>query len=168
MRSARYVACLVATFALPMSEPGAETLMDRIERDEIVVIPRGEPDMAAAMRKARVSLPEFLALARKPRLSTSGFAVKVGIRDKDDVEYFWIAPFTEQNGRFSGRINNTPRSVKTVKSGQTYTFAEREVVDWLYHEHGKMKGNYTACVLLKREPGQREIFKERFGLECEP
>lgn len=31
-----------------------------------------------------------------------------------------------------------------------------------------MKGNYTACAILKREPkAQQEAFKKRFGLECD-
>jgi hypothetical protein len=30
-----------------------------------------------------------------------------------------------------------------------------------------MKGNYTACVLIRNEPkDQQEAFKKRFGLDC--
>ena len=141
--------------------------MDKAQRDELALVPRNDPDMAAAMRKARATLKDFLTLSRAPNAFTTGFAVKVAVRDKNDVEYFWVTPFTEQDGRFSGRINNTPRSVKTVKFGETFTFSEGEIVDWLYLDGGKMKGNYTACALLKREPGQADAFKKRFGLECD-
>jgi uncharacterized protein YegJ (DUF2314 family) len=145
----------------------AETLMDKAQRDDLAWVPRSDPDMAAAMSKARATLAEFLTLARAPRPSTSGFGVKVAIRDKSNVEYFWILPFKEQDGKFSGRIDNTPRLVKTVKSGQSFDFSEGEIVDWLYMDGGKMKGNYTACALLKRDPGQAAAFKARFGLECD-
>lgn len=137
----------------------AETLMDK---------PGDDPDMAAAMRKARATLPEFLALSRAPRPSATGFAVKVAVHDGSNTEYFWITPFKEQDGRFNGRIDNTPRAVKTVRFGQALDFSEDEIVDWLYVDSGKMKGNYTVCVLLKREPKEQlEAAKKRFGLDCD-
>ena len=75
--------------------------------------------------------------------------------------------FQSKDGSFTGRINNTPRLVKTVTFGESFTFSEGEIVDWLYLDAGKMKGNYTACALLKREPGQVAAFKKKFGLECD-
>jgi uncharacterized protein YegJ (DUF2314 family) len=169
MRSSAASAVLIAALAATISigPAMAQPLMDKAARDDIALVPRNDPDMAAAMRKARAKLPEFFALARKPNAFTTGFAVKVAVRDKNDVEYFWVTPFTEQDGRFTGRINNTPRLVKTVKFGESLTFSEGEIVDWLYLDAGKMKGNYTACALLKREPGQAADFKKKFGLECD-
>jgi uncharacterized protein YegJ (DUF2314 family) len=55
------------------------------------------------------------------------------------------------------------------KFGQTITFKEDEIVDWLYLEDGKMIGNFTACAMLKREPPQEaEKFIRQFGLRCDP
>jgi hypothetical protein len=35
-------------------------------------------------------------------------------------------------------------------------------------EDGKMRGNFTACALLKREPAdQAEAMKKQFGLSCQ-
>jgi len=162
-------ATVIALLAASIVPAAAEGILEKAKRDEVALVPRDDPEMAEAMRKARDALPGFLALARAPRSSMSGFAVKVAVRGPGtDNEYFWIASFKEQDGRFTGRINNTPRMVKTVKAGQTFAFTEDEIVDWLYLDNGKMKGNYTACVLLKREPGQAEAFKKQFGLECEP
>ena len=71
-------------------------------------------------------------------------------------------------GRLSGRINNTPEMVHTVRMGQLITFGRDEIVDWMYMDGGRMKGNYTACALLKSAPkNEAEEFKERFGLTCE-
>ena len=36
--------------------------------------------------------------------------------------------------------------------GQVIEFTEAEIVNWLYVEGGKMRGNFTACAMLKREP----------------
>jgi len=149
---------------------GGGTLVERARRDEISKVAKDDPDMAAAFRKARETLPEFLALARAPRPTIDHVAVKVGIPTGDDgKEYFWLSPFEPRDGRYSGRINNTPRMAKTVKFGQVIEFSEDEIVDWLYLEDGKMRGNFTACAMLKREPAdQAEAMRKEFGLSCDP
>ena len=81
------------------------------------------------------------------------------------VEYFWITPFTNNGSQFAGEINNTPRVVHSVKLGQT---AQSDIVDRLYIENGMMRGNYTACALLKSAPkNEAEEFKKTFGLNCD-
>jgi uncharacterized protein YegJ (DUF2314 family) len=120
------------------------------------------------MSKARQTLPDFLIVATAPKPGMEGFAVKVAIREGDNGEYFWITPFTDKDGEFSGAINNTPRQVHSVKLGQTITFNQSEIVDWMYIDGDKMKGNYTACALLKSASKQEvEEFKKRFGLDCD-
>ena len=173
MRSIIYAAVLLILFGGYWFFSGSystETFVERARRDEASRVAKDDPDMAAAFRKARETLPEFLALARAPRPTIDHFAVKVGIPAGDDSsEFFWLSPFEPRGGKYTGRINNTPRMAKTVKLGQTIEFSEDEIVDWLYTEDGKMRGNFTACVLLKREPpDQREAAKKEFGLSCDP
>ena len=145
----------------------AQTVTQRAERDELFLVPNEDPTMAAAMRKARATLKDFLAQSRAPGPKMQGFAVKVAVREGSTGEYFWITPFEQQGDRFAGAINNTPRAVRSVKSGQKITFSESEISDWMYMDNGKMKGNFTACALLAREPkAQVEAFKKRFGLDC--
>jgi uncharacterized protein YegJ (DUF2314 family) len=144
------------------------TLMDKARRDEVALVEKDDPDMAAAFRKARQTRPEFLALARAPRPAASKLAVKIAIPAGDDNEYFWVARFAPLGDKYGGRINNTPRAAKTVKLGQVVEFSEAEIVDWLYMEGGKMHGNFTACALLKREPAdQVEAMKKQYGLSCD-
>jgi uncharacterized protein YegJ (DUF2314 family) len=164
------VLAALATSALLVmpGRAGAQTLLEKVERDKTIAVPSDDPDMAAAMRKARATLPEFLALARSPRATMSKFAVKVAVRDKGAVEYFWISPFVQRDARFSGEINNSPETVKNVKLGDTITFAEAEIVDWLYLEGTQMKGNYTACVLFKQAPREEaEAAIKRYGMSCD-
>jgi uncharacterized protein YegJ (DUF2314 family) len=154
--------------SLLASELAAQTIMEKAKRDETVDVAKTDPVMAAAMRKAQAKLPDFLAIAAAPKPGMKGFAVKVAIRDGGDPEYFWIAPFNNSGGQFSGEINNTPRVVHSVKEGQTITFAQSDIVDWLYIENGMMKGNYTACALIKSAPKREaEEFKKTFGLNCD-
>ena len=159
---------LAAALAGTGSDGNAQTVLDKAERDELFYVSKNDPHMANAMRKARATLPEFLAVARAPKPPTEGFSVKVAVREGNNAEYFWIVPFEEKSGRFTGKINNTPRSTRKVRMGQAIEFSESEIVDWMYFDNGKMKGNYTACALLRREPKQQaEAFKQRFGLECD-
>src|SRR5262245_24516401 len=50
-----------------------------------------QPDMAAAHRKARETLPEFLALARDPPPSVTGLAVKIAGPPGDGNDYFMLS-----------------------------------------------------------------------------
>jgi uncharacterized protein YegJ (DUF2314 family) len=146
----------------------AQTITQKAERDELAIVAKSDPVMAKAMSKARQTLPDFLNTAAAPKASMEGFAVKVAIREGDNAEYFWITPFTAKDGTFSGQINNRPRSVRSVQLGQTITFDQSEIVDWMYMDGDKMKGNYTACALLKSASKQEaEEFRKRFGLDCD-
>jgi uncharacterized protein YegJ (DUF2314 family) len=167
LRNAVAIAAGLVALALP-GIATSQTILQKSQKDEIIQVPDGNAAMAEAFRKARATLPEFLALARAPRSTVTGMAVKVAVRDANANEFFWITGFTQRDDKYAGRIDNTPRSVKNVREGDVITFAEAEIVDWLYLENGKMKGNYTACALLSREPPQDQIaFKQRFGLDCD-
>jgi uncharacterized protein YegJ (DUF2314 family) len=74
----------------------------------------------------------------------------------------------EKNGRFSGTLDNDPDTVTTIKFGDTISFDEREIVDWLYLDGRRLKGNFTLCVLLRRSPrAEAEAVMTKYGLECD-
>ena len=140
----------IALIGLLAASPlGAQTILERAARDEIATVADSDPAMAAAIRKARSTLADFLKLTATPRPGTDAFSLKVAVHEGERVEYFWITPFSNSGAQFSGEIDNTPRVVHSVKMGQSITFAQSDIVDWLYIENGMMKGNYTACALLK-------------------
>src|SRR5262245_20741198 len=156
-------AAAAAGLTVPKS---SHSLLDKAERDELAIVPQDDPLMAAAMRKARATLPEFLALAASPRPTMFGFAVKVALRHGAEAEYFWIHPFDHAAGKFPGRPNNTPRVVRDAMLGHKIAFTEREIVDWMYMDGDTTKGNFSARALIKRaSPEEREAFRKRFGLE---
>jgi uncharacterized protein YegJ (DUF2314 family) len=171
MRVARYIAGFIllafVAYSFINGHYASGSLMDKARRDDVALVEKNDPDMAAAFRKARQTLPEFLALARAPQTTATKLAVKIAIPAGDDDEYFWLTSFEPRGDKSAGRINNTPRAAK-VKFGQVVEFAESEIVDWLYMEGGKMRGNFTACALLKREPAdQVEAMRKQYGLSCE-
>ncbi len=147
----------------------AKDLAAKAERDEVVFMPDDDPAMRRAFQQARATLDDFLAKAAKPPKGTDHYAVKVGIRDGKQTEYFWISDFSAKSGKFSGQISNEPQLVSNVEAGETYQFGKGEIVDWLYVDNnsGRMMGNFTACALLSKEPpAVAADMKKRFGLHC--
>jgi hypothetical protein len=67
--------------------PADATLAQKAERDELVILAMNDPVMAAAIHDARTSLPQFLALARHPRPSMTGFSVKIALLAKLDPPF---------------------------------------------------------------------------------
>lgn len=160
---------LIIVIGLLAATPlAAQTVLEKAARDETATVADIDPNMAAAMRRAQSTLADFLKIAAAPSPGMQSFSLKVAVREGERVEYFWIAPFANNGSQFSGEINNTPRVVHSVKMGQTITFAQSDIVDWLYIENGTMKGNYTACALLKSAPKSEVAeFKKVFGLSCD-
>lgn len=141
---------------------------EKADRDETIRIRNDDPVMAAAKKRARTELSNFIALAEGPPTGTRNFAIKIGIRyNETDAEFFWIRPFRRDGTRFVGRLNNEPRFVKTVKLHDMIAFEEKDIVDWYYFKNDAMVGNYTACALLTKEPlHERKQFMREFGLRC--
>jgi len=164
---------LLAACALLLADTGAaiaQSPLERSRRDETVSMSSGDPAMRAAFEKARAGLDGFLALLDKPPPGTRLYAVKLLVRDGDNGEYFWITELKRDGDRFTGRLNNTPRSVATVRAGQVMRFGRDDIVDWMYVDDGqrRMVGNFTACALLTRESAKDvEEMKRATGLVCD-
>jgi uncharacterized protein YegJ (DUF2314 family) len=157
----------IVVLAFYSASLGAQSIGERAERDDIVNVSKDDPAMLAAMAKARSTLSGFLTLAQAPEPKMEGFSVKVAVRDQEQLEYLWIAPFERRDGGFSGRINNQPRTLGNVRFGQTISFAQAEIVDWTYIDDGRMKGSFTTCAILKQEPrAEANAMMKHYGLEC--
>jgi len=82
--------------------------------------------MAAAIAKARASLPDFW---RK------------------------FAHHSANEDRFiNATVGNTPENVTYVKFGQRIEFEQDQISDWMYYRDGKIVGNFTMRPLLARMP----------------
>ncbi len=146
----------------------AETIKEKAENDEVTFVKKDDPHMLKAFEKAKGTLHSFFTIY-KDTASKQNYYLKVGIRDGEDVEYFWVGDFRVlSDNSFSGEINNQPRLVRNVKLGETIQFSKADVYDWMYLENNKMHGNFTACAMLVHESAeQQEEFKKAYGLECE-
>ena len=129
--------------------------------------PSGDPAMARAVADARATLPAFLETSRHPQAGQEAFSVKVGLGPTGHDEFFWLAPFEVKGDKVSGRLANEPEVVNGYRKGQTVEKPLGEVTDWMYFDHGKMRGNFSACVLLAREgPAALADFERTYGMPC--
>ncbi len=129
-----------------------------------------DPEIQAAVAAARRSLPVFFKATRTPSNLITHIAVKVELREGQAREYVWVMPFKALASGFEGQVNDIPRRVRTVITGQMLRFSERDIVDWAYYDlHARrMYGNYTTCVPLRKAPAEeRETLKRVYGLDCD-
>ena len=125
-----------------------------LAEDPVINVPDEDAAMNAAIAKARAALPAFWAAMADPAPDTEGYALKVAIRDGDNVEHFWASDIQRQDGRISAVIANEPQTVRTVQEGQRIDVPESDISDWRYKRKGKIVGNETMRVLLNYMPAE--------------
>ena len=127
--------------------------------DRVIHVDKDDPEMNAAKARARSEIDA--ALTKMHAAGVENFSVKVPIEDGTTVEYFWLGDVAYADGVFTGKIDNDPEEVHTVKLGDPITVKKEEIADWLYLEGGKMHGNYTMRVLLKQmSPEEADHWKK--------
>src|SRR5262245_35147483 len=109
--------------------------------DKTINVSDNDPEMNAAIGKARNSLPQFWQVFEHPTRGESDFFIKVRIKDANGTEHFWITDIERKDGHISGRINNDPNIVKNVKDGDRIEIPQQDISDWMYYRDGKMVGN---------------------------
>jgi len=133
--------------------------------DEPVFVTLDDPAMAAAIDKARRTLPWFLDLAKHPARKMDEFALRIIIA-AGTAQLIWIYPFAHVGERFIGQVSNMPLWVPNLAIGFTIAFDRTEIVDWMFREAGLINGNFTARATLSAgRPRDREKFKGQFGLD---
>ena len=137
--------------------------------DKIVWVAEDDPNMNAAITKARSSLDGFLKRFRSKPINIETYKLKVMLSDNNGVEHFWITPFSELgDNKFEGIVANDPQIVTSVKVFQKIEFSKDQITDWGYEENGKQIGSFTVCALFTQMPEQQvKFYKENHGFVCD-
>lgn len=124
------------------------------DRSPIVDFANGDPEMAAAIAKARKSLPAFWASYETPKAQEAGHSLKVRFpTGGSNGEHIWMAEVKKlADGRYSGRFANQPRDLPGKRMGDRVEFAEADISDWMFMRNGKIVGGETIRPTLKRMP----------------
>ena len=117
-------------------------------------ISKYERAIAPYVAKARETYPEAKKryLAGFPPKHT--FFVTTRLTDKSGLwEQVFIAVENIKDGNITGIISNNLTAVKDYKSGQRYTLAEADLLDWLISKpDGTEEGNFVGNFLDTYKP----------------
>jgi uncharacterized protein YegJ (DUF2314 family) len=129
-----------------------------------------DPEMIQAAEQARASLTHFFDITSTPGAQVNNVAVRVLLREGQQREFIWVMPFEAKDKGFEGTVNDIPRKLKKVVTGQKISFTRDDIVDWMYSDthSGHLKGHFTTCVLLRKAPAEeRAMLKSSYGLDCD-
>ena len=123
------------------------------KRDKVVGIGDDDPEMAAAIAKARQTLPLFWQVFDKREHGESNFVLVVRITDKGRIEHFFTTDFERRDGKTMVTISNHPNIVASVKLGDRLEIPEADITDWRYMRDGKYVGSVTFKAQFKHMRG---------------
>lgn len=114
----------------------------------VVQVAGDDPRMVAAVGEARRRWPEFVAAFQKRGSATEQiFVVKARFAEGDNEEFMWVTPQTIDNGAVTGRLENTPNALTSIKEGDTVTVRVDDLNDWLYGGEKQQVGGFTMKVM---------------------
>jgi uncharacterized protein YegJ (DUF2314 family) len=136
---------VIAVAGVPTPRAIAETVID---------VRTTDPEMAAAIAKARASLPLFWASYETPKPSEDGHSLKVRFPyPPNNGEHIWMAEVKKlPDGRYSGRFANDPVHLPGRQFDDLVEFTEADISDWMFTRNYKIVGGETNRVLLKSMP----------------
>lgn len=129
--------------------------------DPVFRVTKDDPEMVAAIKRARKTFPEFLREAdadlRRAIPVLEDAMVKIYVptpADPEIGEHIWaryLGHEPEHEDRFLALVLNSPRKVKKILAkGDQLDFSIRSLSDWLYVTDGKAHGAFTVRVLRSR------------------
>ncbi len=141
-------ACVLGILTIsPPPEVSAE------DRSPVIDVRTADPEMNAAIARARSSLATFWASYDAPKSSETGHSLKVHFSTRKGGEHIWIAELKKQpGGTFSGVFANEPRDLPGKHAGEAVKFTETDISDWMFMRNGKIVGGETIKPLLKSMP----------------
>jgi uncharacterized protein YegJ (DUF2314 family) len=124
------------------------------DHSPVINVPSQDAEMAAAIAKARATLPVFWASYEAPKPSESGHSLKVRFPNaRNGGEHIWMMQVKRlPNGHYSGRFGNAPRDLPGKREGDLAEFTDADISDWMFMRNGKIVGVETIRPLLKSMP----------------
>jgi uncharacterized protein YegJ (DUF2314 family) len=110
----------------------------------------GDPEIAAAVVKARSTLDDFIRAMKTPGAGKD-FSVKVEFPHPDGSEFMWLQDISYDGHAFKGALDSNPVRSLGVKVGDSVTVERDKVQDWTYaDDRGRVHGNFSGRVFIKR------------------
>lgn len=127
-----------------------------------------DAELEAAIRTARESLDTFKEKIGTPHPDRTLVALKVRFTPPDNVSQdIWVDEVTYIDGVLQGSMGDEIPSMR-LTAGETIRVDEKDIVDWMIVEEGKLIGGYTIRLAVQRmSPEEREQFLESLDYAIE-
>jgi uncharacterized protein YegJ (DUF2314 family) len=137
----------------------SQTLAD----DPTIKFDTDDPEMNAAIQKARASLPKFWLKFTNHKIEEQGFNLKVRIVDDNGSEHFWCGDIEGNPEKPTCVIANEPDTVESVKIGERIEVDTDTISDWMFTRGEKIVGGQTIKVMLPHLPSEEaKLYEGRF------
>lgn len=108
-----------------------------------------DPDITAAMEKARATSGQFLTALQKPAANQKQFMVRKAFPAKDaKQQILWIVDITFDGVLLHGRVDdNTAQPGSGIAKDGRVSFPPADICDWMFNEGDKAVGGYMLRAL---------------------
>jgi uncharacterized protein YegJ (DUF2314 family) len=127
-----------------------------------------DAELEAAIGQARDTLDTFIERIGTPHADRTFVAVKVRFFPPDESpQDIWVDGVTYTGGVFRGNMGDDIPSLK-LEAGEKIKVDEKDIIDWMIVEEGKLVGGYTIRLAVQRmSPAERERFLETLDYSIE-
>lgn len=118
-----------------------------------------DAEFDAAVQQARDSLSTFITTIATSHTDRTLVAVKVRFSPPGEVSQdIWVDEVTYSDGVFRGSMGDDVPALR-LEFGEKITVDEKNILDWMIVEDGKLVGGYTIRLAMQRmSPEERERF----------
>ncbi|MBW7974322.1 DUF2314 domain-containing protein [Bradyrhizobium sp. BR 10289] len=121
--------------------------------DWVIRVADTDPEMNAAIARARATLPVFWASYNAPKRTETEHTLKVRFQTAGDDEYIWVSDVKKlPGGDYAARFADTPRNLPGKRFGDLTEFKDADISDWMFMRNDKIVGGETIKPLLKSMP----------------
>lgn len=143
-------AFLLTSVVLIVRDDGGQDGVETVSRPDVHSVDPGDPEMNAAMVRARSTVDGFVR--HLPALRSGGefYAIKLPLSENGETEHVWINEPEFDGGRFTGYLASVPVSLPSWSYGDKVTVQMDRISDWLAVTDGTLYGGLTLHVLRPR------------------
>jgi len=133
--------------------PGCKDKEKEKRRDDLRALMHGntaDPDIRAAIEKARATVGDFLAALQKPAPNQKQFLVRKAYptREAGKQQILWINQVTYDGTLLHGVADDKTAAVGAgIPIDGKVSFPPAEICDWMFNEDGKAVGGFMLRAL---------------------
>jgi uncharacterized protein YegJ (DUF2314 family) len=163
-----FIFLLAISFTLSFCRIKESKSADNDTEPDLYSVSEDDAEMNTAIQTAKQTLNTFDSALQSKNSSYYFFALKARFDVEQGTEHIWLADVIRKDGQYKGVIDNIPKSIRGIRSGDTITLDTGRVTDWMFLENGKLRGGYTIRVVRRHmTQKEREAFDNENGITVE-